>query len=198
MDTDLIILYVILGALVAAVFIGIPIWVIQKLLLFRSHKRTENNRSVEAVWYSWNSEWGAWKHVVLYAHQHKFELRLEEGSGKPIYNCKPCELPAGATRRAVGPLATLSSLFRNEEHSYRLIGWTSLDLYTIDEICRDGIANFGRYVLPFNNCQHFAKEVAGRIIPKNQRAWDWNAMSSCLGRVRIGKKGQIPESTLLV
>lgn len=159
----------------------------QRIRLWLSHMRMVTYSNAEPVWYSCNSEWGAWKHVVLYAHQHKFELRLQGESGTPSYHCKPCALPTEADLNAVGPLATLQSLFctRPREHSYRLIGWTNLEIGAIDGICRNALGRFGSYSLASNNCQHFARDAAKDIIPKNQRAIDWPALSPSMVRLRF-------------
>lgn len=162
---------------------------IDKCLRLRSHRRLERSGIGEAVWYSWNSQWGAWKHVVLYTCQHKYELRLEEGTARPRYDCRPCELPEEAKQSVTGIMAgfTWNSRFWGQQYSYRLIGWTNLTPLAIDAICHETIANFGRYSTVLNNCQHFSRDIATRIIPKNQRAYDWPSVSSSTTRVRFGR-----------
>lgn len=153
-------------------------------LAFRDQRKRMRSYSIargEPVWYSYNRNWGIWKHVVVYVHGLKFEIRIDDERGL-IFTSKAEDLPAGIQidhKHA----ATIPKTSRPKRmFEYRFLGTTTLDASTVQGICTDLFNGFGTYNMISNNCQHFAKDIAESIISEAERAHDYAVLSSGLAR----------------
>lgn len=102
-------------------------------------------------------------HFVLLIDGHKYELRLDAVSGRPLFNDRP--------------------LSRHEEdlisntilNHIVLAGWTRKEPRAIRGIFQDLANNFGPYHRIDNNCRHFLQEGCLDVLDVMCR-WDENML----------------------
>lgn len=92
-----------------------------------------------------------------------------------VYNVVPSTIDEETRRQAIR--TTLTPIVHNtrfgEGFCISMIGWTSKTKNEIDAICESTMADFGKYSLVFNNCQHFLRKLSEAVVQDRSHDWDW-------------------------
>ncbi|KAL9054913.1 MAG: hypothetical protein Q9162_003854 [Coniocarpon cinnabarinum] len=128
----------------------------------------------ERVWFSRCILNGRLQHWVLITYGTKYELRRDRNVGpgdEAQYVCNIRPYSIDQERRDMA----LTELGIPDVDGYYvcLIGWTQLPKEQVDAACHETLAGFGEYKLLRNNCQHFLKAMAARILKDTAADYGW-------------------------
>ncbi|KAK7430806.1 hypothetical protein QQZ08_002595 [Neonectria magnoliae] len=169
---------------------------VRKQVQLRLEQESQTDRG-ERIWVSHHVENGQLKHWALLTHGYKYELRLavspkkrqripdvEEGIlirdrdrwtsmgrwGRYYeYRIQPCTLYEERRREAVAKyqFPAVAGFYSS------LISWTRKLKAQVDADCKATFEKFGRYSLFGNNCQHFLRNFAVKIVEDKADDWEW-------------------------
>ncbi|ETS78721.1 hypothetical protein PFICI_08574 [Pestalotiopsis fici W106-1] len=124
------------------------------------------------VWFSRHIYHGALQHWVMYINETKYELRRDIESGTYRHNIQNVDWDIKREKREA---ALQKKQIPDVDGFYIcLIGWTRLSEDVLEEKCRTLMQNeFDEYNLFWNNCQHFLKQFADKIISTKALDWAW-------------------------
>jgi hypothetical protein len=138
----------------------------------------------QRVWFSRWIENGSLRHWVLYTHHTKYELRLPPNTTRldmlkktflstSNFVCQPAEWD-----REAELMQMREAYLEREDKPYAdgfyicLIGWTNSTPDQVNQAFEEARQESGRYSL-FNNCQHFLKRFAVKILDPRWHAADY-------------------------
>ncbi|KAK7421075.1 hypothetical protein QQX98_002433 [Neonectria punicea] len=132
---------------------------------------------------------------ALLTHEYKYELRLAISPKKRLkvpdiekgilirdrwtsmgrwgryyeYRIQPCTLDEECHREAVtkDQFPAVAGFYSS------LIGWTRKSKAEVDADCKATFEKLGRYSLVGNNCQHFVRNFAVKIVEDKAEDWEW-------------------------
>ncbi|KAM3430863.1 hypothetical protein MY4824_007436 [Beauveria thailandica] len=146
---------------------------------------------------------GVFRHWVLHAHGHKYELRRKAPAAARIEWQGSTSLFASAEyyEPVVGVSGLNMELYKSSVLAayspevgcffYSMVGWTTLSEQEIERECWAVFQRFGNYGLFYNNCQHFLRALADGIVTTRAPDWQWLMKNSPSGYT-YGVKHPLP------
>ncbi|KAF3074124.1 hypothetical protein CFAM422_003266 [Trichoderma lentiforme] len=139
--------------------------------------RLEKESSIESgepVFLSHYISQGQFRHWVLHAHDHKYELRQTEVGDSNTPGVYEATIgPSGFNLKAYKESVITRYSPEVGHYFYSMIGWTSLSKERIDEECHRISTTFGKYSLLSNNCHDFLQKLADKVVTKKAPDWEW-------------------------
>ncbi|KAF1733589.1 hypothetical protein CRV24_007494 [Beauveria bassiana] len=157
---------------------------LEKIVSARLEKESSNEFG-EPVFVSHYTNNGVFRHWVLHAHGHKYELRRKAPSVARIEWQGSTSLFASAEyyEPAVGVSGFCTELYKSSvlaayspevgSYFYSMVGWTTLAEEDVERECWEVFQRFGNYGLFYNNCQHFLRALADKIVTTRAPDWQW-------------------------
>ncbi|KAM3553894.1 hypothetical protein ARSEF4850_006712 [Beauveria asiatica] len=156
-------------------------------------EKESSNEFGEPVFVSHYIHNGVFRHWVLHAHGHKYELRRKAPAAARIEWQGSTSLFASAEyyEPVVGVSGLNMELYKSSVLAayspevgcffYSMVGWTTLSEQEIERECWDVFQRFGNYGLFYNNCQHFLRALADGIVTTRAPDWQWLMKNSPSG-----------------
>ncbi|PNP57407.1 hypothetical protein THARTR1_02404 [Trichoderma harzianum] len=147
--------------------------------------RLENESSAEPgqpVFLSHSISQGQFRHWVLHAYEHKYELRQTEVGGSRTPGVYEAMIgPSGFNLKAYKQSVITRYSPEVGHYFYSMIGWTTLSKEQIDEVCHQVSTRFGQYSLLSNNCHDFLQQLADKVVTSKAPDWEWFRLNSLGG-----------------
>lgn len=136
-------------------------------------RQEQDTAKGERVWFSRHVENGRLRHWVLLTYNTKYELRraANGGDGKFTFSSRPFTIDQ-EQRQA---FAADWKMPEADGYFVCLIGWTRMSKEQVDAACQQTFKEFPEYNLFWNNCQHFLKNMAERILVAHAADYSWFA-----------------------
>ncbi|KAM3540107.1 hypothetical protein ARSEF1564_006981 [Beauveria bassiana] len=165
---------------------------LERIVSARLEKESSNEFG-EPVFLSHYTNNGVFRHWVLHAHGHKYELRRKAPSAAQIEWQGSTSLFASAEyyEPVVGVSGFCMELYKSSVLAayspeigcffYSMVGWTTFSEQDIERECWEVFQRFGNYGLFYNNCQHFLRALADEIVTTRAPDWQWLMKNSPSG-----------------
>ncbi|KAM3461424.1 hypothetical protein MY5147_009932, partial [Beauveria neobassiana] len=165
---------------------------LERIVSARLEKESSNEFG-EPVFLSHYTNNGVFRHWVLHAHGHKYELRRKAPSAAQIERQGSTSLFASAEyyEPVVGVSGFCMELYKSSVLAayspeigcffYSMVGWTTFSEQDIERECWEVFQRFGNYGLFYNNCQHFLRALADEIVTTRAPDWQWLMKNSPSG-----------------